>query len=220
MVGATTTFCGEASRTRCLKYSAMRKSLLSCKWRPCSLDSAPRGTTTTESEVSTRSASSQVRFSRRMAAALFWLCCTVGALGACSETAGMAGRNHQKSKAKNSRLGLFTAHLESVQELLGDGSGLDSAVEIVNGADSPNKAGLPREAKKFAQAVNALDAGAMRAENTGGLVFPEFAGSPGKLLVGCGEEVESADGGVNRSGAEKAASVLKCIDDSGVAAAG
>src|SRR5258708_25364209 len=119
-----------------------------------------------------------------MGGGLFWLCCTVGALDACSETAGMAGRKHQKSKAKNSRLGLFTAHLESVQELLGDGSGLDSAVEIVNGADSPHKAGLPREAKKFAQAVNAFDARAMRAENAGGLVFPEVSGRPWKPLGG------------------------------------
>src|SRR6266478_3071576 len=60
----------------------------------------------------------------------------------------------------------------------------------------------------------------MRAENAGGLIFLEFAGSPRELLICCGEEMESADGGVDRCGAEKAASILQCVDNSGVATAG
>src|SRR6266436_6125670 len=60
----------------------------------------------------------------------------------------------------------------------------------------------------------------MRAENAGGLIFLEFAGGPRELLICCGEEVESADGGVDRRGAEKAASILQRVDNSGMATAG
>src|SRR5277367_767461 len=85
MVGATTTFCGAAASTRFFRYSAMRKSLLSWRWRPCSLDSAPRATTTTVSGVRTCSASSHERLSRRTA----WLvradCGAEGAGGDCAE---------------------------------------------------------------------------------------------------------------------------------------
>src|SRR5580658_2819387 len=67
MVGATTTFCGAASRMRFLKYSAIRKSLFSWRWRPCSLDSAPRAIITTVSGVRIFSASSHDKVSRRTA---------------------------------------------------------------------------------------------------------------------------------------------------------
>ena len=59
MVGAITTF--DCSRTRCFKYSAMRKSFFSFRCGPCSLLSAPSGMTTTVSGVSIFSASIQVR---------------------------------------------------------------------------------------------------------------------------------------------------------------
>src|ERR1700688_2971978 len=117
----------------------------------------------------------------------------------------MDGRTKPPGKQdEKQETSVHRVHLESVDELPGDGSGLDSTVEIVDGANRSDEAGLPREAERFAQAVNAFDASAVRAENARGVVFLEFAGSPGKLLIGCGEEMESADGGVDRGGVEKA----------------
>src|SRR5271163_108043 len=101
-----------------------------------------------------------------------------------------------------------------------DGAGCDSAVEIVNGADSSNETGLAREAEKFAEAVDAFDSGAVRAENARGLILLQLGGGPGKLLVGGGEKMETADSGVDRSGTEKTAGVLQRVDDPGMAAAG
>ena len=47
--------------------------------------------------------------------------------------------------------------------LSGDGAGLDSAVEIVDCADGSDETGLASKAEKFAKAVDAFDAGAVRA---------------------------------------------------------
>ncbi len=48
---------------------------------------------------------------------------------------------------------------------------MDSAVEIVDSADGSDETGLARETEKLAEAVNAFDAGAVRAEKAGSLVF-------------------------------------------------
>src|SRR5271168_2411912 len=101
-----------------------------------------------------------------------------------------------------------------------DWAGCDSAVEIVDGANGSHETGLAREAEKFTEAVDAFDAGAVRAKDACGLVLLQFGSSPRNLLVSGGKEMEAADGGVDRSGAEKATGVFQCIDDSGMAAAG
>src|SRR5580704_8100721 len=154
MVGATTRFCGLAASIRFLRYSAIRKSLLSWRWRPCSLDSAPRAMTTTVSGVRMCSASSHERVSRGTAA--FALAdCGAGAAGAGVSAEGMtATASEKESEASHRRAGFFrmlkcfiplirrTSHL--VCELLCDSPGFDSAVEVVDRADGSHETGLAR----------------------------------------------------------------------------
>jgi hypothetical protein len=98
---------GAAARIRCLKYSAIRKSLLSCRCRPCSLLSAPRGMTITASGVKTRSASSQVRFSSRTAwACLCEVCWAAGLVDDCVQPRGVM-MNDKKDMTTDHRVGLF-----------------------------------------------------------------------------------------------------------------
>src|ERR1700722_4575069 len=227
MVGATTTFCRAASRTRFLRYSAMRKSLLSWRWRPCSLDSAPRAITTTVSRVRMYSASSHERVSRRTAA---FGCadCGADAAGACvcAEVITTATPSEKERETSHRRAGFIwmlkcfiplirrTSNL--VCELLCDSPGFDSAVEVVHRADGAHETGLAREAEKFTETIDAFDSCAVRTKNAGGVVFLELGSSPGELLVVRGEEMEATDGGVDRSRAEKAACVFERVDDSRV----
>src|SRR5580704_8679701 len=145
MVGAMTTFCGAVERTRFFRYSAMRKSLLSWRWRPCSLDSAPRAITTTASGVRMCSASSHERVSRTAAAFALADC---GAYAAGADVSGeliTATPSEKDRETSHRRAGFFgmlkcfitlirrTSNL--VYELLGDSPGFDSAVEVVDRAD-------------------------------------------------------------------------------------
>src|SRR5580658_9378108 len=184
MVGATTTFCGAESRTRFLRYSAMRKSLLSWRWRPCSLDSAPRAITTTASGVRMCSASSHERVSRTTAAFAL-LDCGADAAGADVSGEVMTATPSEKEReTSHRRAGFFrmlrcfiplirrTSNL--VYELLGDWPGFDSVVEVVDRADGSHETGLAREAEKFTETIDAFDSCAVRTENAGGLVFLEL----------------------------------------------
>src|SRR5271155_3865852 len=141
MVGATTRFCGAASRTRFLRYSAIRKSLLSWRWRPCSLDSAPRAMTMTVSGARICSASSHERVSR-ITAAFACAACGVEATDAldCAEHAGAlaSAKIRETARYRADALNVFdcvarlmnhTSHL--VRELSCDGASLDSGIEIV-----------------------------------------------------------------------------------------
>src|ERR1700746_4203135 len=109
MVGATITSFEAAASTRCLKYSAIRKSLFSGGLRACSLHSAPSGMTTTLSGVRARSASSQVRFSRRTAACFLDSCRVAELLVDCAQLkAAMPSETQDKMPEYRVRLFIFS----------------------------------------------------------------------------------------------------------------
>jgi len=56
-------------------------------------------------------------------------------------------------------------------ELLRDSASLDPGVEVVDRANGSDETRLASEASEFAEAVDAFDAGAVRAEDASGLVF-------------------------------------------------
>src|SRR5580704_1159693 len=204
MVGAMIVSCWAEPRTRFLRYSAMRKSLLSWRWRPCSLDSAPRAITTTVSGVRMCSASSHERVSRATAAFARADCgADPAGAGVCAEV--MAATPSEKERETSHRRAGFSWMLKCfiplirrtsnlVCQLLCDAPSFDSAVEVVDRADGSHETGLTREAEKFTESIDAFDSCAVRTENAGGLVFLELWSSPGELLVVCGEEMEAADG--------------------------
>src|SRR5271163_1753835 len=178
--------------------------------------------TTTVSGVRTSSASSHERVSSRMARCAATDC---GAGDDCAETDTSAPSDSnpqaiQRRACVFPRLITSTSNESTIcRALSGDAACLNSTVEIINRANRSDQTRLPRQAHQLAKAVDAFDAGAVSAENACRLVFLQLGSGPGKLLISGSEEVKAANGGVNGSGTQEAARILKRVDDAGMPAA-
>lgn len=97
---------------------------------------------------------------------------------------------------------------------------MDALAEDEGSADRSYDGGLSRQTKALADAVDAFDASAVRADQIGDAKFLHLVGGPIDLRIGGREQVEPAYDGVHRNIRKRAARKRKDIDDAGVATAG
>ena len=99
-----------------------------------------------------------------------------------------------------------------------DAPGLNSVLEVIDGADSAHDARSAVETQPLPQVINTLDSGAMRAENLGDLKFVQFVRCPIELFVRSREQVKTTNGCLNRGRPEEFSGIVQRIDDAGVSA--
>src|SRR6202040_1356386 len=102
--------------------------------------------------------------------------------------------------------------------LLCDWTCVDSIFEIEDCPDGADNTVVSAESEALPQTVDALNPGAVRAENLHDLEFFQFVGGPIQLLVFGIVEMESADGSVYGCGANHFSGVFQRVDHAGVAA--
>src|SRR4029077_18866651 len=101
-----------------------------------------------------------------------------------------------------------------------DGPCFYSVFQIKSRTDGADDAVVAAQSKLRAQAIDAFDAGAMRAENLCGLIFLQFPRGPIDLFVFRVVEMKATNRAADRSGPDRFACKLKRIDQTGMAAAG
>src|SRR5215472_3448558 len=101
----------------------------------------------------------------------------------------------------------------SSQALLCDGSGVNAVFQIEDRSNGAHDAGMPVESEALPQAIHALDAGAMCAQDLCGLKFLELARRPVELLVRRVEEMESPNRRIHGHWPNHFPRILERVDD-------